>query len=297
LAKRAGLSGSVVSARELGHGVPSAKVLDKFVVTCLKHRGLAPREIVTELGHWQKARNTLDLQRRRQAPTISSSQPDPDSPPTPPTAAEPAPAPATPDDSTQQTTPSAVPETTNGAESSDPAPDVAAPHPVPEGALRRRAGWTPTRWIMGVAAAAAVAVIGAISLPGLHAPDTASGADNKQALRNAVTPAQRLVDSPPYIAGATYSETVNSPAGARTYSNPYDMVGLGQRIPDHTVVHVSCKVVAPTPGSPSVGTYWYRITDPPWHDYYSPTNSFLNDDPISGNHKKPVDEKVPYCPT
>jgi hypothetical protein len=75
------------------------------------------------------------------------------------------------------------------------------------------------------------------------------------------------------------------------------MIGLGQRIPDHTVVHVSCKVVASNPSSPSAGTYWYRITDPPWQDYYSPTNSFLNDDPITGNHTKPVDEKVPYCPT
>jgi hypothetical protein len=59
-------------------------------------------------------------------------------------------------------------------------------------------------------------------------------------------------------------------------------------------VHVSCKVVAP--GVPSVGIYWYRIVDSPWKDYYAPTNSFLNDDPISGNHKKAVDESVPYCP-
>jgi hypothetical protein len=150
---------------------------------------------------------------------------------------------------------------------------------------------------MGVAAAAAVAVVGVIGLLGLYGSDAASGADNKQALRSALTPPQRLVDSPPYIAGATYSETVNSPAGARTFSNPYSMIGEGDRIPNHTTVHVSCKVVAPTPGATTVGTYWYRITDPAWQDYYSPTNSFLNDDPISGNHTKPVDEKVPYCPT
>jgi hypothetical protein len=152
---------------------------------------------------------------------------------------------------------------------------------------------------MGVAAVAAVAVaaiVGVMGLLGTQAPDAASGAD-KQALRSAVTPAQRLVDSPPYIAGTTYNETVNSPAGARTFRDPYGMVGLGQRIPNHTTVHVSCKIVAPDLGSPSVGTYWYRITDPPLQDYYSPTNSFLNDDPLSGNHKKRVDEKVPYCPT
>jgi hypothetical protein len=284
LAKRAGLSGSVVSVRELGHGVPRTKVLDKFVIACLKHRGLTPQEIITELGHWQKARNTLDLQRRQHAPTAPSPQPDPA--PAPPTEPQPAPAPATPDDSTQQTTPSAVPETTSGAQSSDPAPDV-APDPAPVTVSPRRAGWTPRRRVMGVAAVAAVAVavvVGVIGLLGAQAPDAASGADNKQALRSAVTPAQRLVDSPPYVAGAIYSETVNSlAAGAQTFSNPYGMVGVGERIPNHMVVHVSCKIVAP--GASSVGIYWYRIADPPWKDYYSPTNSFLNDDPITGSRK------------
>lgn len=286
LAKRAGLSGSVVSARELGHGVPSTKVLDKFVLTCLKHRGLTPQEIITELGHWQKARNTLDLQRRQHTPT-----PQPDPAPAPPREPQLDTAPAARDDGTQQITPKAVLEATSGAESPGPAPDVAA-----VGVSPRWAGWTPRRWVMGAAAAAVVTVVGVIVLLGLYGSDAASGADNKQALRSALTPAQRLVDSPPYVAGATYSEIVNSPAGARTFSNPYSMIGEGQRIPNHTTVHVSCKVVASNPGSPSAGTYWYRITDPAWQNYYSPTNSFLNDDPITGNHTKPVDEKVPYCP-
>lgn len=134
-----------------------------------------------------------------------------------------------------------------------------------------------------------------IGLLGLHGPDTASEANNKQSLPSPITPPERLVDSPPYVAGTTYSQTVNSQAGARTYANPYGMAGEGERIPNHMAVHVSCKIIAP--GASSVGTYWYRIADPPWKDYYSPTNSFLNDDPINGSHKKPVDEKVPYCPT
>lgn len=109
LAKWAGLSDSVVSARELGHGVPTTKVLDKFVITCLQHRSLTPQEIVTELGHWQKARNALDLRRRQHVPTAPSPQPDPDPVPDPPR--EPktalAPVPAVRDDSTQQAAPEA----------------------------------------------------------------------------------------------------------------------------------------------------------------------------------------------
>ena len=287
LAKRAGLSDSAVSARELGHGVPSTRVLDKFVITCLKHRGLTPQEIVDELTHWHGARKALDLRRREQ--TAPSPQPDP-APPTPPAAAEPVPAAAARDGSTQQ----AAPEATNRAVGPDPAPDVEM-DPAPGGVPRGWAGLAHRRrWVIGVAAAIAVVVVGVIGLLGPRGPMTASEAA-RQASSNAATPTQPLVDSPPYVAGTTYKQIVNSPAGARTYINPYGMVGEGDRIPNHTTVHVSCKIVAP--GGSSVGIYWYRIVDPPWKDYYAPTNSFLNDDPISGSHKKAVDESVPYCPS
>lgn len=289
LAKRAGLSDSAVSARELGHGVPSTKVLDKFVITCLKHRGLTPQQIVTELTHWYDARKALDLRRREQAPPAPSPQPDPAPLPTPAAEPEPVLAPAAPGDSTQQ----AAPEATNDPDSPDPPPDVEM-DPAPGGVPRRWAGLTHRRrWVIGVAAAivVAVVVVGVIGLPGPHTASEAA----RQASSNAATPTQPLVDSPPYIAGTTYKQIVNSPAGARTYINPYGMAGERERIPNHTAVHVSCKIVAP--GASSVGTYWYRIADPPWTDSYAPTNSFLNDDPISGNHKKAVDELVPYCPT
>ncbi|MGH3857610.1 MAG: helix-turn-helix domain-containing protein [Pseudonocardiaceae bacterium] len=292
LAKRAGLSDSAVSARERGYGVPSTKVLDKFVITCLNHRGLTPQQIVSELTYWHDARKALDLRRREQAPPVPSAQPDPappSAPPTPPVAADPVPVPATLDDTAEQGVPL---EAISGAGSPEPAPDV-APDQVSEGASRRRADWTPKRQIMGVAAVATVvaAVGGVIGLSGLYGPHTAAETDRQPSPRAAPPP----VDSPPYVPGTTYSETVNSQAGARTFTNPSGMVGEGDRIPNDTTVHVSCMIVAP--GGSSVGTYWYRITDPPWQDYYSPTNSFLNDDPTHGSHKKGVDEKVPYCPT
>jgi Helix-turn-helix len=286
LAKWAGLSDSVVSARELGHGMPSTKVLDKFVITCLKHRGLTPQKIVGELAYWHDARKALDLQRRQQAPTLPTPQPDPA-----PDQPEPALAPVTAvrDDSTQQIAPEA---TNDDADSPDPAPDTLEP----EGASPRWTALTRRWWVIGVVAVSVVAVVvvGVIGLPSPHGPQTAAEADRQLSPR-AATPTQPLVHSPPYVAGTTYSQTVHSPAGARTYANPYGMAGEGERIPNHMAVRVSCKIVAP--GASSVGTYWYRIADPPWKDYYSPTNSFLNDDPISGSHKKAVDESVPYCPS
>lgn len=293
LAKRAGLSDSVVSARELGHGVPTTKVLDKFVITCLKHRGLTPQEIVAELAYWYDARKALDLRRREQAPTVPSAQPDPAPPPTPPVVVDSALTPATLDDTAEQ-----VPlKATNGADSSDPASEATL-DPVGEDASRRGAGLTARwRWVIGVAAAIVLAVVavGVISLPGPHGPPHIAAEADQQSSPRAATPTQPLVESPPYVAGATYRQIVNSPEGARTYINPYGLAGERERIPNRMAVHVSCKIVAP--GASSVGIYWYRIVDPPWKDYYAPTNSFLNDDPISGSHKKAVDESVPYCPT
>ncbi len=293
LAKRAGLSNSAVSARELGHGVLSTRVLDKFVITCLQHRGLTPQEIVAELAYWYDARKALELRRREQAPTVLSPQPDPALPPTPPVAVDSAPAPAVPNDSTQQ----AAPEVTNSADSPDPAPEATL-DPVAEGVPRRWVGLIHRRrWVIGVAAAivVAVVVVGAIGLPGPHGPPHIAAEADQQSSPRAATPTQPLVESPPYVAGATYRQIVNSPEGARTYINPYGLAGEGERIPNRMAVHVACKIVAP--GASSVGIYWYRIVDPPWKDYYAPTNSFLNDDPISGSHKKAVDESVPYCPS
>jgi hypothetical protein len=287
--KHEGLSKSTISVHERG-GQPTAKFLDAFVPTCLNNRGgFTPEQILTELRYWHQARKTLDRMRRNSAATVPSPQPDPTPADISSAEAESDPIPAVRDDTIHQ----AALEPTNGADSPDPAPDVT---PEPEGASGRGAGLTPSRRLVVVAAAIVVAVgiVGVLGLLGLHGPDTASGADKQSSLR-AVTPTQRLVDSPPYVAGMTYSETVNSLTGARTYTDPSGMVGEGDQIPNHMAVRVSCKVVAP--GAASVGIYWYRIADLPWKGSYAPTNSFANDDPISGSHKKAVDESVPYCPS
>lgn len=273
--KHEDLSKSTIAHHERD-GRPTEKFLDALIPTCLDHHGgFTPQEILDELTFWHDARD--NLRRGEQALPAPAPQPDPH------------PAPATSDDTEQvATAEQAASKVTN---------DTDSPDPAPEGMLRRWAD-VSNLWVIGGAAAAimgAVVAVGITGLLGPHEPDSASAAD-RQLPQSAARATQPLVDSPPYIAGATYRETVNSSAEARTFSDPYGMVGPGQRIPNHIVVHVSCKVVAPTPGATTVGTYWYRITDPPWNNYYSPTNSFLNDDPISGSHTKAVDEKVPYCP-
>jgi hypothetical protein len=150
----------------------------------------------------------------------------------------------------------------------------------------------------GIGAAAAVVIVVLVLVGLAYRQGTGNATEAEQATSHgALTPAQPLVSSPPYVPGATYSQTVNSPGAARTYGAPYKMMDEGKRIDNHATVRVSCKIVAPSAGASTVGTYWYRIASPPWNDqFYSPTNSFLNDDPITGSHEKIVDEGVPYCP-
>jgi hypothetical protein len=143
----------------------------------------------------------------------------------------------------------------------------------------------PRWWMLG-ALAAVVIVTGAVLVTTtdvVETPDT-TGSTNS---------AER---PPPLVPGKTYTETVNTPQGARTYSKPHNLSGEWQRIPNRTNVEVSCHITAPT--VPSVGTYWYRIATPPWNNqYYSPANSFLNGDPPDGTAPThAVDQTVPQCP-
>ena len=112
------------------------------------------------------------------------------------------------------------------------------------------------------------------------------------------TPASISGDSdsgPPVMPGRTYTQTVNTSAGARTYTDPYNLIGEGPRIDNGRNVQVSCTITAPS--APSVGLYWYQIASPPWgNQYYSPANAFLNGDPPEGPGMTVVDETVPDCP-
>lgn len=141
------------------------------------------------------------------------------------------------------------------------------------------------RWVLGVAAAVVI-VTGAVVAAAtgvLGNPDSVGSTDS-------------IGSSPPLVPGRTYTETVNSPAGARTYRNPHTLTGEGPRIDNRTNVHVLCKIAAPT--ASSVGTYWYRIASQPWNNqYYSPANSFLNgDSPDGSSSTHVVDDTVPNCP-
>lgn len=125
--------------------------------------------------------------------------------------------------------------------------------------------------------------------PGTPPPTTTS------ATHAPASPVLTTVSSPPFVSGRTYIQTVHTPEGARTFTDPYGPVGEGQRVPNGTSVEVSCKIVAP--GGRTVGVYWYRIASPPWNDqYYSPANSWLNTDPPAGPYTSVVDAAVPYCP-
>lgn len=144
-----------------------------------------------------------------------------------------------------------------------------------------------------------IAVIGLVTLAVLGAalwlssrdPDPPTGPEDGET----VSPVLTTVSSPPFVAGRTYTQTVHTPKGARTYTDPYGPVGEGPRVDNGRSVQISCKIVAP--GDRTVGVYWYRIAEPPWNDqYYSPANSWLNNDPPEGPYTSVVDAAVPYCP-
>lgn len=162
---------------------------------------------------------------------------------------------------------------------------------------------SPRRRRVVLVAALGCVLLTAISIavwalvPDLHTA-TPVGASGTTDPANGMAPSPVLttVSSPSFVPGQTFIQTVHTPQGARTYTDPYNLLGEGPRVDNHTSVHVSCKIVAP--GVPSVGIYWYRIADPPWNDrYYSPANSWLNGDSIGGPYESIVDATVPYCPT
>lgn len=103
----------------------------------------------------------------------------------------------------------------------------------------------------------------------------------------------------PADAGKTYTETVSSGSGARTFTDPYSMDESGPTIPFLQPAQVPCKVYSPV--APSIGPlgYWYRIASPPWNNhYYAPANSFANGDPPQGPYTgKDIDPAVPDCPS
>jgi hypothetical protein len=145
-------------------------------------------------------------------------------------------------------------------------------------ATRLRHHW----WVLGADAAVIVVAAGVVVV-------TTSGVFGNTNNTGSISP-------PPLVPGKTYTETVNSPLSARTYSKPHTLSGEWKRVPNKTDVQVSCEITAPS--APNVGLYWYRIATPPWNNqYYSPANSFLNGDPPDGSAPTHVvDQAVPECP-
>jgi hypothetical protein len=307
-AKDRRLSRSMISARERGEGLPSAKFIDAFVTACLRHRGWTPAAIIDELTHWTTVRNELDRRRREQSVVTTPSGIDGTRTTTVPVEGIEAAEEVAPEVSGDESTPDPTSDdaTSPVAPANESLPVAILDQPVeedhtdddetpdPKATEAPRRWWRLSKgayWGVGVAAAVVAVILTLVGLPTQHGPRTTAGAPS----RSTLPPPQPLVTSPPYIPGVTYEQTVNSAEGARTYQDPRGPIGEGPRIENHLAVRVSCKVVAP--GNRTIGIYWYRIASPRWYDsYYAPTNSFLNDDPISGRHDKVVDETVPYCP-
>lgn len=239
-----------------------------FVTACLTHRGLIDSvRIKAEVAHWRVAWGHVEHHR------IGQGQPQ--------------------DDLPRQATPTeeSAREPEGGAEAGDR-------REVPT-TLRRigaaRGRW-PGRWVLGGAVAAIVATtVVAVTAMGVlgNLGGGGSAASVSTATDSVSTPP--TVPVVPVVPGVTYTETVNTPAGARTYTDPYNLIGEGPRITNGASVEVACVITAPS--APSVGLYWYLIIDPPWGGrYYSPANAFLNGDPPEGPYTLVVDEAVPDCP-
>lgn len=189
-----------------------------------------------------------------------------------------------------------VPDTTP-APKSMPAPEAApatapdkiptvASHTVPETHAPVRVGRRrPVRTAVTAAVAAAVVAVVWVTTHGATFPLWGASSHRFIGL--------------PANGGKTFTETVASGKGARTFTDPYSMDETGLTIPFLQPVQVPCKVYSPI--APSIGPlgYWYRIASPPWNNhYYAPTNSFLNGDPPHGPYTgKDIDPAVPECPS
>lgn len=266
-----------------------------FVTACLTHHGLTdPVRIHAELAHWRTAWTHAHHHRTHHDPppqpsAVQTATGDHREGGEDPTGlrtvhAELAPprderltAVATVSENSDSTAVNALAKDTAGTPAVGPS---SADHHTATIRLRH-----PRWWMLG-AAAAVVIVAGAVvvTTTGVWGtPDTAGSADSAES-------------PPPLIPGKTFTETVNTPQGARTYSKPHNLGGIGPRVPNRTDVQVSCEIIAPS--VPSVGLYWYRIATPQWNNqYYSPANSFLNGDPPDGTAPTHVvDPAVPQCP-
>lgn len=271
------LRDSTISDHERGFRLPRLEWLHAYVTRCLRKRypAATPEYLNAEFAYWRTAWTQLQHATTGPAPAV----------PTPP-ASTPEPPPA------DHSTP---PVTANTPAA--PALVPVEPPAITTGPKRRCRVRLPggRALIGGIVTAVLLAVVAAVWVGVRHLNTNNSPGANTSSNTTSRSPASTTVDSPPYVSDRTYTQTVNTPQGARTYTNPRSLVGEGPRVENRKTVEVSCKIIAPS--APSVGTYWYRITSPPWNNqYYSPTNSFLNGDPIGGPYAHDVDPNVPYCP-
>lgn len=272
-----------------------------FITACLTHRGLTDLHIQAELTHWRTAWTHAHHPGHTQPPPADSAEEPtrqatggvhlgtgdrgedaegsaglrPDSPDPRQARHVQPPAARTVDGNSDPTTRNASTDSSR-KQLDQTAATPPGEHHQPAAATRLR----HHRWVLS---AAAVIITAGVVLA------TATGVLGNLASAGSISP-------PPLIPGKTFTETVHTPLGARTYNKPHNLTGEWQRIPNGTNVQVSCEIAAPT--VPSVGLYWYRIATPPWNNqYYSPANSFLNGDPPDGTAPThTVDPTIPQCP-
>lgn len=301
---------STISDYQRGVRWPRWEWVHAFVTTCLTHRGLTDAmRIQAELAHWRTAwthahhhTGHAETPQPAQADSAEESTPRPHAgvqsgtdnheegvegttaglhtvPPDPAEARQEQPP------ATATVSGDSDPATRNTSTDNTGKQLAQTATITPRGEPHHPAATTPLghrrRWVLG--GAAAVTVTAGVVLA------TATGVLEDFYSAGSANP-------PPLVPGKTFTETVNTPLGARTYSKPHTLSGEWQRIPNKTNVQVSCEITAPS--APNVGLYWYRIATPPWGgQYYSPANSFLNGDPPDGSAPTHVvDQTVPECP-
>jgi hypothetical protein len=174
----------------------------------------------------------------------------------------------------------------------DTAPDTApvtAPDPGPASRMRPAAARTAIKAV--IAALLVTGAGGAVVWLTAH-----EGKSNPAPTHHHAAPHRTI--GLPADAGKTYTETVSSGTGARTFTDPYSVDESGPNIPFLKPVQVPCKIYSPVMSSIGPQAYWYRIASPPWNNhYYAPADSFANGDPPQGPYTgKDIDPAVPDCP-
>lgn len=163
--------------------------------------------------------------------------------------------------------------------------------------LRQRIEEASVGIVVSVVGGVILAIVVVVIL-GLNAREggrSDSGGSESEPVVRTPPPALQAQDKMVPDAKGPVGERVWAKEGSRTFENPYDLAGEGQRVPYNTPVKVACKIYWPELRSVKHDGYWYRLLTPPWKDLYSPANSYWNGDKPGEPATHSVDWAVREC--